>query len=155
MAKTYRAADLPEGSVVAHPRIAWIKGTFGWHVTGGKELDYNRPDSDVDNALAYGAQVLRVGTGQEGRGMGPLDGLTEAQRVLDHGDGMDVDPETIYALTEHGRVLHLVPNDGSVRTDGDMIGRTALCGQRVIRWVHPADHFDGGTVCGRCARKEG
>jgi hypothetical protein len=68
------------------------------------------------------------------------------------GDGA-VDSNTVFALAEHGRVLHIVPADG-LRTDADIIGREALCGQRVAREVHPSDHHDGGRVCRRCTVRE-
>lgn len=58
----YRAADLPEGSVVALNKIAWIKGRDWWHATG---IGSPYLDSDVDQRIDAGAQVLRVGTGEE------------------------------------------------------------------------------------------
>lgn len=62
----YRAADLPEGSVVATEQVAWIKEArfidVPWTCSQRGELVGNR---DVDRALADGAQVLRVGTGTE------------------------------------------------------------------------------------------
>lgn len=68
-----------------------------------------------------------------------------------------IDPPFLLALTEHGRVIHEVVDDGSVRTDTDMIGKRARCGQRVIRFVHPADHLAGDALCRRCVAgpKEG
>lgn len=65
-APTWRAADLPEGSVVATEDRAWIKSNpwplYPWNGSDGSEYD----DQMVDEALANGAQVLRVGTGKEG-----------------------------------------------------------------------------------------
>ena len=58
-----RAADLPEGSVVANAGSAWIKrspGTSPWRSTAGIYV----PDELVDEALSRGADVLRVGDGR-------------------------------------------------------------------------------------------
>lgn len=58
-----RAADLPDGSVVANHRKAWIKNHpalhYPWSTTDGSVGQ----DHNVDDALANGATVLRVGTG--------------------------------------------------------------------------------------------
>lgn len=62
---------------------------------------------------------------------------------------MDDDDDLVFALTRRGHVLHLVLDIG-LRTDADIIGRKALCGQRVAREVHPSDHYEGGRVCRRC-----
>ncbi|MBE1492761.1 hypothetical protein [Plantactinospora soyae] len=56
-----RAADLPDGSVVSSTRTTYIKDhpsqTAAWRATrGGPQGDW-----DVDQALASGAEVLRVG----------------------------------------------------------------------------------------------
>lgn len=60
-----KAADLPEGSVVADARIAWIKNQprdrAQWSGTDGSFT----PDSEIDNRLSgrlgAGAVVLREG----------------------------------------------------------------------------------------------
>lgn len=66
-----------------------------------------------------------------------------------------VDSATVFALTAHGRTLHLVPS-ATLRTDTDIIGRSALCGQRVAREVHPSDHYEGRVrVCRRCMVRGG
>lgn len=64
-----------------------------------------------------------------------------------------VEGAAFYALTEHGRVIHEVVDDGSIRTDADMIGRRARCGRRMARFVHPADHLDNGALCRLCVAK--
>lgn len=64
------ASDLPEGSVVATEDRAWIKklrprsavAPVWWYSTGSGHVD----DAGIDAELARGAQVLRVGAGQEG-----------------------------------------------------------------------------------------
>lgn len=61
---TPRAADLPEGSVVAIGYVAWIKRTYGWQVTG---MGISVPDDVIDQYLAGSAAVLRAGTGQGSR----------------------------------------------------------------------------------------
>jgi hypothetical protein len=58
------AADLPDHSVVADDTTAWIK-TYPnvytpWRGTNGSSVGGWR----IDEALANGAQVLRVGTGE-------------------------------------------------------------------------------------------
>ena len=61
-----RAADLPVGSVVAHPGTAWIKTAVAanelgsWLCTGD---DMSTQDWEPQEALDAGAQVLRVGDG--------------------------------------------------------------------------------------------
>jgi hypothetical protein len=61
-----RAADLPERSVVASEHHAYIKNhptpTAPWRGTSGGYF----ADWKVDEELASGARVLRVGTGREG-----------------------------------------------------------------------------------------
>lgn len=61
-----RVADLPEGSVVAKRLTAWIKTNpvpdAPWQSTNGSYVT----DATVDDALARGAKVLRVGKGEEG-----------------------------------------------------------------------------------------
>jgi hypothetical protein len=56
-----RAADLPDGSVVANAAKAWIKtrpaGDTQWCTTAGS----HEHDVHVDRALADGATVLRYG----------------------------------------------------------------------------------------------
>jgi hypothetical protein len=63
----HRAADLSEGSVVATDKVAWIKESqfldVPWTSSQRGNLVGNRV---VDEALARGARVLRVGTGREG-----------------------------------------------------------------------------------------
>jgi hypothetical protein len=64
----YCAADLPEGSVVATEGKAYVRATDGapegapWRGTNGGYFG----DWKVDEELANGAQVLRVGTGAGG-----------------------------------------------------------------------------------------
>lgn len=62
----YRAADLPTGSVVATNHEAYIKTHptmyAQWRSTSGAHV----PDRLIDEDLEGGAEVLRVGTGQEG-----------------------------------------------------------------------------------------
>ncbi len=59
------AADLPEGSIVAHQTIAWMKvhplpgNNLDWAGTKGGKV----PGVFIDAALAEGAKVLRVGDG--------------------------------------------------------------------------------------------
>ncbi len=58
-----RAADLPIGSVVASPTLAWIKShPDAWYDT----TDWDNPasDSDISDKLRLGeVNVLRVGDG--------------------------------------------------------------------------------------------
>lgn len=64
----YRAADLPEGSVVATDITVWMASRDAdergprWDGLLGSETD----DDAIDRLLATGARVLRVGNGQEG-----------------------------------------------------------------------------------------
>ncbi len=60
-----RAVDLPVGSVVATTEHAYIRADnsrhYPWRVTNGGRYS----NHDIDEALAAGAQVLRVGDGTE------------------------------------------------------------------------------------------
>ena len=60
------AADLPGGSVVASPSVAFIKDRLvpdrPWSCTDGGHA----PDEEIDRYLGLNAKVLRVGTGEEG-----------------------------------------------------------------------------------------
>jgi hypothetical protein len=82
----YRAADLPEGSVVASERTIWLAGrgpegrkrpmerfldggrwlTLGYDTDDGSAVATDVDDDEMDQRLTAGAQVLRVGTGQGG-----------------------------------------------------------------------------------------
>lgn len=66
VAQEYRAADLPEGSVVADAGMAYIKGRDEWWYGTGLTRHYPYPNPEIDGRLADGANVLRVGNGQEG-----------------------------------------------------------------------------------------
>lgn len=56
-----RAADLPDGSVVADDHTAWIKNhPREWAQWRGTDGGY-APDEFIDSALADGAMVLRGG----------------------------------------------------------------------------------------------
>jgi hypothetical protein len=65
---TLRAADLPQGSIVATHSIAYIRETqldaeveYGWSTTRGLSAS----DAQVDLALRSGfAKVVRVGDGE-------------------------------------------------------------------------------------------
>lgn len=58
-----RAADLPEGSIVAHRNHAFLKTSPGvWASTSGT---YNTGDWTVDHMFNLGAQVVRHGYGEE------------------------------------------------------------------------------------------
>jgi hypothetical protein len=63
---TPRAADLPEGSVVAEIGLAWIKGSQDWWYATGIHREHPYLNEEIDQRLAAGAGVLRVGTGGEG-----------------------------------------------------------------------------------------
>jgi hypothetical protein len=72
MATEVRAADLPEGSIVAHGRKVYLRyvldePTLPWSVTefNGMYVNY-ASDGEVDCALELGATVLRHGYGEEG-----------------------------------------------------------------------------------------
>jgi hypothetical protein len=61
-----RAAELPVGSVVAKPLIAWIKAYDDdpeWEGTSSPGGGHLCSNDDIDAAIARGAQVLRVGDG--------------------------------------------------------------------------------------------
>lgn len=62
----YRAADLPDQSIVAGDWTVWIKShpssSTEWAGTNGGHFG----DWYIDKRIADGARVLRVGTGQEG-----------------------------------------------------------------------------------------
>lgn len=60
--KAPRAADLPEGSIVAGRDFVYMKLAAGWLVTG---QDYNEDEAEVDNDLRQGATVLRHGYGTD------------------------------------------------------------------------------------------
>jgi hypothetical protein len=60
-----RAADLPEGSVVAEIGLAWIKGSQDWWYATGIRREHAYLNEEIDHRLATGAAVLRVGNGQE------------------------------------------------------------------------------------------
>jgi len=59
-----RAADLPDRSIVSGERTTYVKDrptpTAAWRGTRG---GYHR-DWEIDEALAAGAQVVRVGSGE-------------------------------------------------------------------------------------------
>lgn len=63
-----RAADLPDGSVVGHDMTVYLRRIIGeptlpWQYTEGESMYVNYASDDaVDEALAAGATVLRVGT---------------------------------------------------------------------------------------------
>lgn len=59
------------------------------------------------------------------------------------------DSDDVFALTEHGRALHLVDGDGW--TDTSIIGVRARCGRRMRRLAHPSDHRNGRAhICNPC-----
>jgi hypothetical protein len=61
------AGDLPDGSVVASPTVAFIKDhrvpDRPWSCTDGGHA----PDEEIDGYLGLNARVLRVGTGEDAR----------------------------------------------------------------------------------------
>jgi hypothetical protein len=60
-----RAADLPDGSVVANRNKAWIKNhPSGWSPWRSTQGSYEH-DKFIDEALASGATVLRYGYGED------------------------------------------------------------------------------------------
>lgn len=63
----YRAANLPTGSVVADMATAWIKTEeHTWDDRSQVWRPGGWSDDQMDAKLGDGAEVLRVGTGQEG-----------------------------------------------------------------------------------------
>ena len=66
-----RAADLPIGSVVADPTRVYLKGgtdepSLPWTLMEGTSMYVNyASDEDVQDRLDAGAQVLRVGDGNQ------------------------------------------------------------------------------------------
>lgn len=58
-----KAADLPEGSVVANERHAWVKSHPSAHSQWRGTSGGYYPDELVDKELAAGAMVLREGQG--------------------------------------------------------------------------------------------
>lgn len=69
MTAEVRAADLPEGSIIALRRDVWIKQAESgddypepWDGTGSR---WSVPDEAIDQLLAVGATVVRYGFGEE------------------------------------------------------------------------------------------
>lgn len=60
-----RAADLPEGSIVANRDKVWIKNHPSHYCPWRSSYGSHEYDVHVDQALADGATVLRHGYGEE------------------------------------------------------------------------------------------